>query len=232
MLRLRSALLPCLSTVASTTPHASLNIARRAQTGNQPRTERDSVRVSLLPHRCRTPMPPPRPAPCFRLSPTPSPGRHGHHRGLPEFHHQGPPGTHDPQPEDRRSRRHRRLASAVVQGREDSSRRGQNGQCTGPVESPVPAAPMSSNKYCRAWRREQRFATDAREYAGSDFPVLPHRLRPVDHRAGPHCHRRLAMPFCAMCFRAGVGSVAPGFRHVWGRDDHPRPEPVVMEAAP
>ena len=31
-----------------------------------------------------------------------------------------------------------------------------------------------------------------------------------------------AMPFYAMCFRAGVGSVAPGFRHVWGRHDHRR----------
>lgn len=55
-------------------------------------------------------------------------------------------------------------------------------------------APMPSHTHCRAPGREHGFATRARRCAGSEVPVLPHRLRLVDRPTDPHCHRRLAFP--------------------------------------
>ena len=59
-----------------------------------------------------------------------------------------------------------------------------------------------------------------------ETPLLPGRLRPDDRRNSQGGPRRVD----AVGIRPSVRLRAPGVGDVWGRDDHPHPEPVAMPA--
>ena len=146
-------------------------------------------------------MPPPRPAPCSRPSPMPSPGAR---RSPSPASGSSPPRTArhalaatrrpakpspSPPRECRPSRPGRPFAT-----------RSTHSKGAGPPESPAPAAPMSSRTHCRARGSKHDFATHVHRCAGSEVPVLPHRLLPGDRLTGPHYHRRIAIPMTPRAF--------------------------------
>ena len=97
---------------------------------------------------------------------------------------------------DRRSRRHRRVASAGVQGRQGPARRSE------PIARRAPSRPKPADRNPlvtahpppRTGAGFSVSATDSMGCTGREIPVLPHRLHPVDRRARPRDHRLPTIP--------------------------------------
>ena len=76
----------------------------------------------------------------------------------------------------------------------------------------------------RVRRQARAVATDARRCVSSEFSLRSQYLHPVERRTTSHGLRHPGSPNGTVRLRAGIVSIAPRFRYIWGRNDHRRPE--------